>query len=81
MQQCHDEILNSPENKDDIYLAYLSELQRISEDIRLSGIRGFQSQPRTWNSATRVHFKLLMSALERFKASLPEALREDCIIP
>jgi hypothetical protein len=77
IQQCCDNILETPENDNDVYLAHLSQLQRISEDIRHCGIRSFPSQPRTWNGAVGVHFKLLMSELLRFKGSLPHSLQED----
>lgn len=69
--------MNAPENENDVYLAHLAALARISEDIKHSGIRGFPSQPRSWTAAVGVHFKLLMSELQRFKASLPECLQND----
>ncbi|TVY38952.1 Transcriptional regulator [Lachnellula occidentalis] len=80
IQDCHDDISNAPENENDIYLGHLSKLQRISEGVRQSGLRSFPSQPRVWNSATGVHFKLLLSELQRFKASLPENLQQDALI-
>jgi len=80
IQHCYEDILSTPESASDIYLAHLCAIQRISEDARHSGIRGFPSQPRTWSGAVGVHFKLLMSELQRFKASLPESFRRDAII-
>ncbi|TVY39367.1 Transcriptional regulator [Lachnellula subtilissima] len=80
IQDCYDDISNAPENENDIYLGQLSTLQRISEGVRQSGLRSFPSQPRVWNAATGVHFKLLLSELQRFKGSLPKNLQQDAII-
>lgn len=77
IQHCYDDILNAPDNANDVYLAHLAALQRISEDVKHSGIRGFPSKPRSWTAAVAVHFKLLLSELQRFKASLPECLQDD----
>ncbi|KAE8443874.1 hypothetical protein EG329_001283 [Mollisiaceae sp. DMI_Dod_QoI] len=80
IQHCHEEILSTPEHENDTYLAHLCAIQRISEDTRHSGIRRFPSQPRTWSAAMGVQFKLLMSELQRFKASLPRSLQHDVIM-
>lgn len=80
IQHCHDDISSAPENENDIFLAQLSALQCISENIRHSGLRNFPSQPQTWNAATGVHFKLLLSELRKFRVSLPENLQQDCKI-
>ena len=77
IQDCYDDISNAPENENDSYLGQLSTLQRISEGVRQSGLRSFPSQPRVWNAATGVHFKLLLSELQRFKGSLPKNLQQD----
>ena len=77
VQQCHDDILTSAESQNDIYLAYYSNLQRISEDVKHSCIHCFPQQPQTWNGAVAANFKLLLSELERFKASLPESLSHN----
>lgn len=78
IQHCREDILTAAGNDSDIYLAHLLELQRISENIKNSGIRDFPSEPRTGNSHIGVHIKLLMSELQRFKASLPESLQHNC---
>jgi hypothetical protein len=77
IQQCHDDLLTNPETDNDIYLARLSALQRISENIKHSGIQSLPQQPRTWNGPLAVHFNLLLSELQQFKASLPESLSHD----
>ncbi|PMD47828.1 hypothetical protein L207DRAFT_416925 [Hyaloscypha variabilis F] len=77
LQQCHDDLLASPETENDIYLAHLSYLQRISEDVQHSGIHQLPPQPNTWNVAFTVHFKLLLSELRKFKDSLPESIAQD----
>ncbi|TVY89145.1 Transcriptional regulator [Lachnellula willkommii] len=80
IQDCHNDISSAPENENDIYLAQLLTLQRISEGVRQSGLRSFPSQTRVWNAATGVHFKLLLSELQKFKVSLPENLKQDALI-
>ncbi|KUJ10553.1 uncharacterized protein LY89DRAFT_263864 [Mollisia scopiformis] len=80
IQHCYDEIFNAPQNDNDVYLAHLAALQRISEDIKHSGIRGFPAQQREWNPAIGVQLKLLMSELQRFKVSLPASLQDDVLM-
>ncbi|CZR62765.1 uncharacterized protein PAC_12662 [Phialocephala subalpina] len=80
IQHCYDDISTAPESENDIYLAHLAGIQRISEDVKHSGIRGFPSQPRIWTPAVAVHFKLLMSNLQKFRAALPETLQQDAIL-
>ncbi|KAF8861021.1 hypothetical protein BDZ45DRAFT_713411 [Acephala macrosclerotiorum] len=80
IQHCYDDISGSPESENDTYLAYLVGIQRISEDVKHSGIRGFPSQPRVWTPAVEVHFKLLMSDLQKYRASLPQNLQEDAML-
>lgn len=77
IQKCHDDLLTNPETDNDIYLAHLSALQRISENIKHSGIQSLPQETPTWNGAVAVHFNLLLSELQRFKASLPESFLRD----
>jgi hypothetical protein len=80
IQQCYEDILNNPENSKDIYLAHLVELRRIDlniENVKNLGIQFPRLEPALWNCAVGVHLKLLMSELQKFKASLPESLQQD----
>ena len=77
LQHCYDDISNAPENDNDIYLTQLAGIQRISEDVKHSGIRGIPSQLRVWTPAVEVHFKLLMSDLQKYWAALPQSLQKD----
>lgn len=79
LQHCYDDILGSAENSNDTLLCYLAELSRILEAIKHAGLRSFPSHQRKWNPAVAVQFRLLMSELHRFKASLPETLQQDGI--
>jgi hypothetical protein len=72
IHQYYEDILKTPENDNDIYLAYLIDLHRIAENVKNIGGQ------RPWTGSMEIHLKLLMSELERFKVSLPESLQLDC---
>lgn len=77
LQHCRENISKHTRNDNDVYFVHLLELQRISENIKHSGIRGIQPEQQTGNSYIGVHIKILMSELQKFRASLPENLQHN----
>jgi hypothetical protein len=78
VQQSYEDISKAPENESDIYLVHLVELQHIAENVKHISIQQLPSQSRPWNCSAGLNLKLLTSELQKFKASLPESLQQDC---
>jgi hypothetical protein len=79
IQQCYEEILKAPDNENDIRLAHLLDLQRIAENTKYIIVGQFQSSKAyVANGAINLHLKLLVSAIQKFKATLPAIFQQDC---
>ena len=79
IQQCYEEILKAPENDNDVRLVHLLDLQRIAENTKYIAAREFiPGKTLVPSSSIGLHFKLLVSDLQKFKATLPEKFQQDC---